>query len=155
MSFYLRIFFLVLFGISQMACIGPQHNLKKQTISGLEGQITELFGNAMPSKGKASSKGLPLTTKIYIYPPLYIQQLENQNGSFCTKINGVPLDSVVSDKVGHYYIVMKPGKYSIVAGYENGFFVPYFSGLNGVAYFNIEPHKTALLNITVNQKASY
>ena len=50
---------------------------------------------------------------------------------------------------------MKPGKYSIVAGYENGFFVPYFSGIDGVAYFNIEPNKIDLLNITVNQKASY
>ncbi len=155
MSFNFRIFFLVLFGISQMACIVAQHNLKKQTISGLEGQITELIGNAMPSKGKASSKGLPLTTKIYIYLPLHLEQLENQNGSFCTKINGLPLDSVVSDKLGHYYIVMKPGKYSIVVGYDNGFFVPYFSGIDGVAYINIEPHKIALLNITVNQKASY
>jgi len=154
MNFYFRVFLLILFGISQMPCIG-QYDLKKQTISGMEGQVMELLGNAMPSKGKASSKARPLTTKIYLYQPLHLVQLENQNGSFCTKINGVLLDSVVSDKLGHYQIVMKPGEYSVVVGYENGFFVPYFSGLDGVAYIHIEAHKIALLNITVNQKASY
>jgi len=154
MNFYFRIFLFLLFGINQMACIG-QHHLQKQTISGVEGQVLELIGNAMPSKGKPAVKGRPMVTKIYIYQPLHLAQLENQNGAFCNKINGVLIDSVVSDSVGHYHIVMKPGQYSVVVGYGNGFFVPYFSGLDGVAYITIEPNNTVLLNITVNQKASY
>ena len=155
MNFCLSIFLIIILELSQLACIGQQPSFQNQNISSLEGQVMELLGNAMPSKGKSSYKGRPLLATIYIFQPLHLAQLENQTGAFCNKINGTLIDSVLSNSDGRYHLSLKPGQYSVVVGSENGFFIPYFSGLDGVAYFNIEPYKTTLLNITVNQKANY
>lgn len=138
-----------------MACAQLSPNLSKLTNTRIEGRIFEKLGNAMPAKGGHAGKGSPLSTKVYIYKILRLAQLENQNGTFCKKINGILVDTALSDSTGYYQIVLKPGQYSIVVGYENGYFIPYFSGIDGVAYIQIEPNKSTPLNITVNQKASY
>ena len=146
---------LLFFGWGLMACAQLSPPLSKVTNSGIEGQLLEQIANAMPTKGRPTAKGIPLLSKVYIYKKLILAQLENKNGALCNKINGQLVDSTFSDATGHYHLALKPGQYSIVVGYENGYFIPYFSGIDGVAYVQIEPQKTTILNINVNQKASY
>lgn len=131
-----------------------QHS-QRLTKGSLYGQVSELLGNVMPSKGKLNAQGRPLTTKIFIYQPLQLAQLEKQNGAYCSQIKGVLVKYVLSDSTGQYHLNLKPGKYSIVVGYEDGYFIPYFSGAEGVAYVVVKAGEPQVLNITVNQKASY
>jgi hypothetical protein len=155
MNWPFRILFFLSLTISLIINAQPRRFSKKTTTSSIKGQVVEQVGNSMPSKGKLPYKGRPLSTKIFIYQPLQIGQLENQNGAYCSQIKGVLVKSVLSDSTGYYHIDLKPGKYSIAVGYDNGFFIPYFSGAEGVAYILLEIGKPQILNITVNQKASY
>lgn len=155
MSWPFRFLLFLCLASSLMVPAQSRRYAKKLTTSSIEGQVVELLGNRMPSKDKRSFKGRPLTTKILIYQPLQIAQLANQNGAYCSQINGVLVKFVLSDSTGHYHIDLQPGKYSIAVEYDNGFFIPYFSGTDGVAYIQLEKGKPQILNITVNQKASY
>jgi len=155
MKWMIRFYLFTLFGFSHLACQEFKLSTKIQNKGQLEGQVFVLSGNRMPSKGKSSSNGLPLITKIYIYKPLSLAQLEDQNGNICTKINGDLIRTTSTDTLGHYYFQLPAGSYSIVVAYEKGFFIPYFSGNDGVALLNLVPKKTTILNIKVNQKASY
>ena len=155
MYFYFRLFLFVLFATSQLACAFPQLNFKNKASSAIEGQVVVLRGNGMPNKGKTSFKGHPLLTKVYIYKPLRLAQLEHQIRDNCSKINGVLVETAFTDSNGYYHINLKPGQYSIVVAHQNGYFIPFFSGMDGVAYINIDPQKTSILNIRVNDNASY
>ena len=138
-----------------MSCQDLKLLAKIQKDAVLEGVVTEQRGNAMPIKGKSSSNGLAINTKIYIYKALNLAQLENQNGNICAKINGDLIQTATADLLGHYQFQLPAGSYSIVVAYEKGFFIPYFSGNDGVAILSLESQKTTILNIKLNQKASY
>ena len=155
MKWVIRFCLSILFGFSLMACQNLKLYAKIQDDAIIEGMVTEHWGNAMPIKGKSSSNGLPLITKIYIYKPLSLAQLEDQKGSICAKINGDLIQTTRTDSMGHYYLQLPEGSYSIVVAYEKGFFIPYFSGNEGVALLSLESKKTSILNIKINQKASY
>ena len=144
-----------IFVFSLMACRDLKLYAKIQNHAVLEGMVTEQWGNAMPIKAKSSSNGQAISAKIYIYKALNLAQLENQNGNICAKINGDLIGTTTTDSLGHYYFHLPAGSYSLVVAYEKGFFIPYFSGNDGVAIFKVAPEKTTILNIMLNQKASY
>lgn len=155
MKWVIRFCLSILFGFSLMACQNLKLYAKIQDDAIIEGMVTEHWGNAMPIKGKSSSNGLPLITKVYLYKPLHLAALENQNGNICAQIHGELISTTTTDALGHYYLQLPAGSYSIVVAYEKGFFIPYFSGNDGVALLQLEPKKTSILNIKLNQKASY
>jgi hypothetical protein len=155
MNWPFRMLFFLSLTISLIVNTQPRRISKKFTTSSIAGQVFEQVGNFMPSKGKPASKGRPLMTKVFIYQPVQMAQLENQNGAYCDRIKGLLIKSTLSDSTGHYHFDLKPGKYSIVVAYDHGFFIPYFSGTDGVAYIQLEKGKPQILNITINQKASY
>ena len=138
-----------------MACQELKLFSKIHKDTGIEGLVTEQWGNAMPIKGKSSTNAVAISTKLYIYKALNLAQLENQNGNICAKINGDLIGTTNTDSLGHYYFHLPTGSYSLVVAYEKGFFIPYFSGNDGVAIFKVAPEKTTILNIMLNQKASY
>jgi len=144
-----------IFVFSLMACRDLKLYAKIQNHAVLEGMVTEQWGNAMPIKAKSSSNGQAISAKIYIYKALNLAQLENQNGNICAKINGDLIQTTTADSLGHYQFQLPAGFYSIVVAYEKGFFIPYFSGNDGVALLSLESKKTTILNIKLNQKASY
>jgi hypothetical protein len=155
MKWMIRFYLLNLFGFSLMSCQQLKSATKIQKNAKIEGSVVELSGNAMPSKGKISSKGLASYTKIYIYKPLRLAQLENQNGNICAAIHEELIQTTTTDSLGHYFFQLPAGAYSIVVAYEKGFYIPFFSGNEGVALIMLEPKKTTILNIKINQKASY
>lgn len=155
MHFILRKLLIFIIGFCLVACEPIRSTLNANSSSAIEGQVMEQLGNAMPMIGKSPSLGRPLVSKVYIYPPLNLDQLEHQNGSYCTKIRLAPLATALTDSAGHYRMPLQPGKYTVLVGYDQGYFIPYFSGINGVAHFVIEAQKNTNLDIIVNQKASY
>jgi hypothetical protein len=150
-----RFYLFTLFGFSLMACRDMKLYAKIQNNAVLEGMVTEQWGNAMPIKGKSSSNGQASSAKLYIYKALHLAQLENQNGNICAKINGDLIQTATADSLGHYQFQLPAGSYSLVVAYEKGFFIPYFSGNDGVALLSLQSKKTTILNIKLNQKASY
>lgn len=155
MNWSFRMLFFLSLTISLIVNAQPRRFSKKLATSSLSGQVFEQVGNFMSSKGKPAVKGRPLMTKVFIYQPVQMAQLENQNGAYCNRINGLLMKTTLSDSAGRYHFDLKPGKYSIVVAYDHGFFIPYFSGTDGVAYIQLEIGKPQILDITVNQKASY
>lgn len=136
-------------------CISLNSQSKLAVIEGLRGQVFEIKGNAMPMKGQKASKGALLQTVVYVFEPTTLLKVEGLNGQICTKVNSVLVDSARTDVEGKYIIGLKPGKYSLMVKYGQGFFVPYFSGTNELSIIEILPKKLSELDIIVNAKASY
>jgi hypothetical protein len=111
----------------------------------------------MPMIDKPNSKGAALETVLYIFEPTSIRQIEAglQQGQFVSKINAKLLDSVHSDKLGAYSLYLKPGKYSVFVKYENGYYVPFYSGKEGVSIFETKQNEITELDITVKANSSF
>ena len=136
-------------------CAVVKGHSSKKPIEGIRGHVFEQQGNAMPTKGKSSSKGTPFSTKIYVFEPTQLTQVDGLNGPICSKVRSVLIDSAISDSSGNYFIALNPGKYTLLVKYEWGYFVPFFSGLNELAIIQIQPKIVSDLDIIVNAKASY
>jgi len=131
---------------SMMACAGLH---KQQLHYNLSGQVFEHKYNTMPQPGAISKKGSPLATRIYIYAPTKLKQLDNLNGAFCSKINSTLIASFVSDSLGYYRHKLNIGKYSVFVKYENGYYIPYFSGADWAALFEVKENEKTDLTINV------
>lgn len=122
---------------------------------GISGYVYEQMGNAMPLRDKPVSKGRPIQTVIYVYSPLKMGDTLGLVGQMAAKINGQLVDSCKSDATGHYSIALQPGVYSILVPYDHGYFIPFYSGREGLANTEVKPNSFTALDIIVNAKASY
>ncbi len=136
-------------------CVSLRSQSKLAVIEGIRGQVFEKKGNTMPMKGQNASKGALLQTMVYVFKPTSLLEVEGLDGQICTKVNSVLVDSAKTDLDGKYIISLKPGKYSLMVKYGQGYFVPYFSGTNELSIVEIVPMKLSELDIIVNAKASY
>lgn len=136
-------------------CISLSSQNKLTLLQGVQGQVFEQKGNAMPMKGQKISKGAYFHTMVYIFEPTSSLEVEGLKGQICTKVNTVLVDSTMTDTEGKYKIALKPGKYSLMVKFEEGFFVPYFSGANELSIIEVLPKTFSELDIIVNVKASY
>ena len=125
---------------SVIACAGLKMNREKKNFMG---HIFEQKYNAMPEAGITSKKGTPVSTFLYFYEPTTIHQIEDEmmGGSTFKKINSRLVDSVHSDKLGAFKIYLKPGKYSVFIKYENGYYIPFFSGSNWVSIIEVKANE--------------
>lgn len=120
----------------------------------LKGRVLENKYNSMPQIGKPTNTGSPLSTMIYIYEPTKVEQLTNFSGSFCDSITSQFVKSFSSDSLGYYQAKLKPGKYSVFVKYEKAYYIPYFSGANWAALFEIKEKETTELIIYINGLAN-
>ena len=141
--------------LSLCGCKILNSQVKPVLIEGVRGQVFEKKGNVMPVKGKVSSKGAIFNTIVYVFEPTTLSKVEGLNGQFCTKVNSVLVDSLKTSIEGKFLIALKPGKYSLMVKYDQGYFVPYFSGTNELSIIEILPNVVSELDIIVNVKASY
>jgi hypothetical protein len=132
---------------SIMACASLP---KQQFQYNLIGQVFEQKYNTMPQAGTSSKKGSPLATMIYIFTPTKVQQLENLNGAYCSQINSSFITSFVSDSLGYYRSKLNIGKYSVFVKYDDKYYIPYFSGAEWAAIFEVKENEKTELNIIVN-----
>lgn len=126
---------------------------RSQRITGFEdnfkGIILEEKFNSMPMVDRPSSKGAPLCTSLYIYKRTNLRQLDSLNGHFCSRIQGELVTTIQSQKDGRYHTYLEPGIYSVFVKYENAYYIPYFSGTQWTALFEIKKDGPTDLEIIV------
>jgi len=121
-------------------CILPQ---------GIKGHVLLDNNTAIPLKGSAKQKGRPISTMVYIYEASNIDQLIAQEGNYAKGIKAKIVKQVRSDKTGKFKLRLAPGKYSIVLGYQEGIYIPYFSGNTGVAFIELLKHQFQEIDLLI------
>ena len=108
---------------------------------GIKGHVLIENNTAMPLKGSPKQKGSPIATMVYIYEAVNVHQLIGQEGNYAKGIKARLIKQVRSNNTGKFKIRLAPGKYSIVLGYQEGVYIPYFSGNTGVAFVEVLKHQ--------------
>ncbi len=122
-----------------------------------KGQVKEQKNNAMPLKGGTVSKGLGFKTIVYVYAPTTVPEIDDNKtlGPITTKIRTQLIDSVQTDNLGYFKMHLQPGKYSVFVKYENGYYIPFFSGTNWVSLIEIKAGAVTNLDINISSPRSY
>jgi hypothetical protein len=91
-------------------------------------------------------------TTLYIYEPTKINQIDEGviTGPMVSKITSQLVDSVASDNKGAFQKYVKPGKYTVMIKYKNGFFIPYFSGVDWVSLIEIKSNEINNIDFKVS-----
>jgi len=121
-------------------CILPQ---------GIKGHVLLVNNASMPFKGTGEQKGLPMSTLVYIYEAANTNQLIGQAGNYAKGLNAKIIKQVRSDNVGKFKLRLAPGKYSIVLAYQDGIYIPYFSGNTGIAFVEVLKHQFHEIDLTI------
>ncbi len=130
------------------ACANTRASQEKANFTG---HIFEHRFNSMPMVDKPSSKGVPLSTTLYIYEPTRTNQIDdNLSGSpIVSEIKSRFVDSVHSDQTGKFRMYIKPGKYSVFIKYKNGYYIPYYSGIEWVSIIQINPNSLNTIDLDI------
>jgi hypothetical protein len=104
---------------------------------GIKGHVLLENNTSMPLKGSPMQKGGPISTMVYIYEAANTNQLIGQEGNYAKGIQAKIVKQIRSGKTGKFKLRLAPGKYSIVLGYQNRIYIPYFSGNIGVAFIEV------------------
>ena len=129
---YRLIFFLCLAPMLMGFCIPPQ---------GIRGQVLFEENAMMPFKDRPKQMGRPIATMVYVYEAANLNQLIAQEGNYAKGIQAKIVKQVRSDKAGKFKLRLAPGKYTIVLGYHEGIYIPFFSGNTGVAFVEVSRHQ--------------
>ena len=121
-------------------CILPQ---------GIQGHVLLEKNATMPLKGIAMQKGLPISTMVYVYEASNVDQLIAQEGHYAKGIQAKMIKQVRSDKAGKFKLRLAPGKYTIVLGYQDGIFIPFFSGNTGLAFVEVTQHQFKEIDLRI------
>ena len=122
---------------------------------GISGHVLLENNTAMPLKGSAKQKGRPIATMVYIYEVANVHQLIGQEGNYAKGIEARLIKQVRSDNAGKFKIRLAPGKYSIVLGYQEGIYIPYFSGNTGVAFVEVLRHQFQEIDLSIIASSIY
>jgi hypothetical protein len=110
---------------------------------------------SMPLKGAKGHKGLPISTTVYIYEAANINQLIGQEGNYAKGIDAKLIKQVLSKNDGKFKVKIAPGKYTILLGYQNGIYIPYFSGNTGVAFVEVLKGQFQEIDLSINASSIY
>jgi len=122
---------------------------------GIKGHVLIENNTAMPLKGSAKQKGSPIATMVYIYEAVNVHQLIGQEGNYAKGIKAILIKQVRSNNTGKFKIRLAPGKYSIVLGYQEGVYIPYFSGNTGVAFVEVLKHQYQEIDLSIIASSIY
>jgi hypothetical protein len=127
-------------------CILPQ---------GIKGHVLLDNNTSMPLKGSAKQKGRPIATMVYIYEAANMNQLIGQEGNYAKGIEARLIKQVRSNNAGKFKLRLAPGKYSIVLGYQEGIYIPYFSGNTGLAFIEVMKHQYQEIDLSIIASSIY
>ena len=122
---------------------------------GIKGHVLIENNTAMPLKGSAKQKGSPIATMVYIYEAVNVHQLIGQEGNYAKGIKARLIKQVRSNNAGQFKIRLAPGKYSIVLGYQEGIYIPFFSGNTGVAFVEVSKHHYQEIDLRIIASSIY
>lgn len=121
-------------------CILPQ---------GLLGHVYIEADATMPLKGVSNQKGQPISTMVYVYQAANVDQLIAQKGNYAKGIQAKIVKQILSDKAGKFKLRLAPGKYTIVLGYQEGIYIPFFSGNTGVGFVEVSRHQFQEIDLRI------
>ena len=116
---------------------------------GIKGHVFLENNITMPLKGMTKQKGRPIATVVYIYETANVNQLIGQEGNYAKGIEARLIKQVRSNNAGQFKLRLAPGKYSIVLGYQEGIYIPYFSGNTGVAFVEVSRHQYQEIDLRI------
>ena len=116
---------------------------------GISGYVFLENNTSMPLKGMAKQKGLPISTMVYVYEAADVDQLIGQEGHYAKGIKAKIVKQVLSDKAGKFKLRLAPGKYTIVLGYQDGIYIPFFSGNSGLAFVEVSKHQFQEIDLRI------
>ncbi len=116
---------------------------------GVKGSVLIEKDAAMPLKGKSKHTGSPFSTIVYVYSAANTNQLIGQQGNWAKGIQAKLIKQVQADKNGQFKIRLRPGKYTLVLKYKDGSYIPFFSGINGVAHIEVEKYQFQEIDLTI------
>ena len=134
------VFILLLAPILMSFCIQSQ---------GIKGFVLLEKETNMPLKGGSKRSGTPISTTIFVYESAMVNQLIDQQGHFAKGLNAKLIKQVRSGVDGSFKLKLKPGKYTILLGYKEGMYIPYFSGMNGVAHIEVIKHQFQEIDLSI------
>ena len=140
------ILFLCLAPMLMGFCLLPQ---------GIRGLVLLENNTSMPLKGSPKQKGRPIATVVYIYEAANVNQLIGQDGNYAKDIEARLIKQVRSNNAGQFKLRLAPGKYSIVLGYQEGIYIPYFSGNAGVAFIEVLKHQYREIDLSIIASSIY
>jgi hypothetical protein len=142
--------------LSMITLIGCRSHRISKVSPNFQGVIREHKFNNMPMVDMPSSKGSPLMTTLYIYEPTKTDQIVDGmlGAPTVAKINSRFMDSVRSDKAGAFNLYLKPGKYSVFIKYENGYYIPFYSGKDWVSLIEVKPNEITTMDFDVKGSLS-
>ena len=126
-----------------------------QPKQGLEGFLREAKGNQMGVHNRSSNKGQPFKSKLYLFKKLGTEDLVGLEGQWCKSIKQKPFKIISSDDKGYFKTAVSPGKYVVLVGAYDGYFIPSFNQYNQPSSILVIPGKWEQMNILVNSRAIY
>jgi len=118
-------------------------------LQGISGYVYLQKNTTMPLKGMPKQKGLPISTIVYVYEAANVDQLIAQEGNYAKGIQAKIIKQVRSNKAGKFKLRLAPGKYTIVLGYQEGIYIPFFSGNSGVAFVEVSRHQFQEIDLSI------
>ena len=126
---------------------------KKQ---GIEGKVSLIKGNQMPSPDRPKSSPPGLKTKVYIYELTHSSQaIAASSPVFFSIIKTKLIAEVESDSTGHFKVKLKPGEYSMFIKKDNLFYANITDDKNNLAPVKVEKGKFTQANIRADYDAVY
>lgn len=132
-----------------LICLAPMLMGFCILIQGISGHVLLEKNTTMPLKGVPNQKGLPISTMVYVYEAANVDQLIEQQGKYAKGIKAKMIKQVRSDKSGKFKLRLSPGKYTIVLGYQEGIYIPFFSGNTGVAFVEVFKHQFQEIDLRI------
>lgn len=126
-----------------------------QPKQGLEGFLREAKGNQMGIQNQFSNKGIPFKSKLYLFKKLVTEDLVGLDGQWCKSINQKPFKIIASDYKGYFKTALSPGKYVVLVGAYDGYFIPSFNQYNQPSSIEVIAGQLEQMNILVNSRAVY
>ena len=122
---------------------------------GFKGHVLFKQNEMMPLKGKSNDIGSPYTTVVYVYEAADVNQLIDQQGNWAKGINAKLIKEVISNKAGEFKLNLKPGKYTVLLGYQEGLYIPFFSGNTGVAFLEVKKCQFQEIDLTITASSIF
>ena len=122
---------------------------------GIKGRVYLEKEANMPLKGKTKQAGTAFSTMVYVYSAANTSQLIGQEGNWAKGIQAKLIRKVQADQAGRFKIGLRPGKYTLVLGFKEGIYIPFFSGSTGVAFVEVSKHQYQEIDLTITASSIF
>ena len=146
--------FVILISISVVSSSFRSFFCKKQ--QGIQGIVTQVSGNQMPSPDIKRSAPAPFPTKVFIYERTLLSQTkEAGKPTFYSSVITKLIKTIATDSAGRFKVTSPPGEYSLFVEKNGLLYANSFNEHGAINTVVVIKKKWSELNIRVNDGAVY